>query len=54
MYIARFQGLISYSSIERNGLEKYYLVLVVNIFWASVITGSIAKQIKGFADNPTR
>ncbi|XP_062180675.1 CSC1-like protein At3g21620 [Phragmites australis] len=48
MFMSKFEGLISQSSLERRSASKYYIFLFFNVFLGSVITGSALEQLKTF------
>ncbi|PUZ64441.1 hypothetical protein GQ55_3G144500 [Panicum hallii var. hallii] len=48
MFMSKFEGLISQSSLERRSASKYYIFLFFNVFLGSVITGSALEQLKTY------
>ncbi|KAF0927884.1 hypothetical protein E2562_036803 [Oryza meyeriana var. granulata] len=46
MFMSKFEGLISQSSLERRSASKYYIFLFFNVFLGSIITGSALDQLK--------
>ncbi|KAL5578762.1 hypothetical protein UlMin_011204 [Ulmus minor] len=48
MIMAKFEGLISLSSLERRAASRYYLFNIVNVFLANVIAGSALEQLDSF------
>ncbi|XP_047308027.1 protein OSCA1-like [Impatiens glandulifera] len=48
MLMSKFEGFISKSSLERRSASRYYLFNFVNVFLASVITGSALQQLNSF------
>ncbi|TVU20088.1 hypothetical protein EJB05_36281 [Eragrostis curvula] len=48
MFMSKFEGLISQSSLERRSASKYYIFLFFNVFLGSVITGSALEQLKAY------
>ncbi|KAI4343218.1 hypothetical protein MLD38_027747 [Melastoma candidum] len=55
MLMAKFEGFISLSSLERRSASKYYIFNLVNTFLASVIIGTALDQLKSFINqSPTQ
>jgi len=48
MFMSKFEGLISQSSLERRSASKYYIFLFFNVFLGSVVTGSALEQLKTY------
>jgi hypothetical protein len=48
MFMSKFEGLISQSSLERRSASKYYIFLFFNVFLGSVIAGSALEQLKTY------
>ncbi|XP_021303016.1 CSC1-like protein At3g21620 isoform X2 [Sorghum bicolor] len=48
MFMSKFEGLISQSSLERRSASKYYIFLFFNVFLTSVIAGSALEQLKTY------
>uniref|UniRef100_J3M5M2 CSC1/OSCA1-like 7TM region domain-containing protein n=1 Tax=Oryza brachyantha TaxID=4533 RepID=J3M5M2_ORYBR len=48
MFMSKFEGLISQSSLERRTAAKYYIFLFFNVFLGSIITGSALEQLKAY------
>ncbi|WVZ99815.1 hypothetical protein U9M48_045061 [Paspalum notatum var. saurae] len=46
MFMSKFEGLISQSSLERRSAAKYYIFLFFNVFLGSVVAGSALEQLK--------
>ncbi|CAL4895241.1 unnamed protein product [Urochloa decumbens] len=46
MFMSKFEGLISQSSLERRSASKYYVFLFFNVFLGSVVAGSALEQLK--------
>lgn len=54
MFLSKFEGRVSLSKIERNAATKYFVVMVVNVFFGNVIVGSVFEQLKQYVDSPIR
>ena len=54
MFLSKFEGRVSLSKIERNAATKYFVVMVVNVFFGNVIVGSVFEQLKQYIDSPIR
>lgn len=54
MFLSKFEGRVSLSKIERNAATKYFVVMVVNVFFGNVIVGSVFEQLKHYVDSPIR
>lgn len=50
---AREEGITSHSEMERRSLERLYFVYVVNVFFVTLIAGSVMTALKQIIDNPT-
>ncbi|BAF18422.1 calcium permeable stress-gated cation channel 1 [Oryza sativa Japonica Group] len=48
MFMSKFEGLISQSSLERRSASKYYIFLFFNVFLGSIVTGSALDQLKAY------
>lgn len=48
MFMSKFEGYISLSSLERKSAGKYYIFLFVNVFLCSIITGTALQQLDVF------
>ncbi|PKA61488.1 DNA-directed RNA polymerase III subunit RPC2 [Apostasia shenzhenica] len=48
MFMSKFEGLVSLSSLERRSASKYYLFLLVNVFLGSIIAGTAFQQLDTF------
>ncbi|KAM1154743.1 hypothetical protein ACFX13_037853 [Malus domestica] len=48
MIMAKFEGYISLSSLERRAASRYYLFSLVNVFLGSIITGTAFEQLDSF------
>ncbi|KAL6620820.1 hypothetical protein ACP70R_035959 [Stipagrostis hirtigluma subsp. patula] len=48
MFMSKFEGLVSQSSLERRSASKYYIFLFFSVFLGSIITGSALEQLKTF------
>ncbi|KAL2613464.1 hypothetical protein R1flu_025156 [Riccia fluitans] len=45
MFMTKFEGHISMSILDRRAAQKLYYFFVVNVFFGSVITGSLVQQL---------
>ncbi|KAF4372586.1 hypothetical protein F8388_027259 [Cannabis sativa] len=48
MIMAKFEGFVSLSSLERTAASKYYLFNFVNVFLGSILTGLAFDQLNTF------
>ncbi|XP_057961013.1 calcium permeable stress-gated cation channel 1-like [Malania oleifera] len=48
MFMSKFEGFISLSSLERRSASRYYLFNFVNVFLGSIITGTAFEQLNTF------
>ncbi|XP_052203309.1 calcium permeable stress-gated cation channel 1 isoform X9 [Diospyros lotus] len=48
MFMSKFEGLISVSSLERRSASRYYMFNLVNVFLGSIITGTALDQLNTF------
>ncbi|MBA0840107.1 hypothetical protein Goarm_002709 [Gossypium armourianum] len=48
MIMAKFEGFISKSSLERRAATRYYLFNLVNVFLGSIVAGSALEQLNTF------
>ncbi|XP_062088288.1 calcium permeable stress-gated cation channel 1-like [Humulus lupulus] len=48
MIMAKFEGFVSLSSLERSAASKYYIFNVVNVFLGSIFTGAAFDQLDMF------
>nr|CAD1834761.1 unnamed protein product [Ananas comosus var. bracteatus] len=48
MFMSKFEGYTSLSSLERKSAGKYYIFLFVNVFLCSIITGTALQQLDVF------
>ncbi|KAA8520130.1 hypothetical protein F0562_014386 [Nyssa sinensis] len=48
MFMSKFEGFISISSLERRSAARYYLFNFVNVFLGSIITGTAFEQLNTF------
>lgn len=48
MMIAKFEGFLSISALERRAAFRYYLFNFVNVFLVSIIAGSALSQLDTF------
>lgn len=46
--ITKLEGHLAVSKIERRAAAKYYIFVVVNIFFGSIFTGTAFQQLKTF------
>lgn len=54
MFLSKFEGRVSYSKIMRSAATKYFIVMVVNVFFGNVIVGSVFVQLKQYINSPIR
>ncbi|OAY62992.1 CSC1-like protein [Ananas comosus] len=52
MFMSKFEGYTSLSSLERKSAGKYYIFLFVNVFLCSIITGTALQQLDIFIHQP--
>lgn len=48
MMMSKIEGFTSLSYLERRSAQKYYLFLIVNVFFGSIITGAAFEQLQKF------
>jgi hypothetical protein len=48
MFMSKFEGLTSISSLERRVASKYYIFIFFNVFLASITLGSALEQLKTY------
>lgn len=48
MMMAKFEGFLSKSSLERRAAFRYYLFNFINVFLVSIIAGSALSQLDTF------
>ncbi|WOL17542.1 calcium permeable stress-gated cation channel 1-like isoform X1 [Canna indica] len=48
MIMSKFEGFISLSALQRRSASKYYIFILVNVFLASIITGTAFEQLDSF------
>ncbi|WCJ20218.1 ERD (early-responsive to dehydration stress) family protein [Euphorbia peplus] len=48
MVMAKFEGFLSKSSLERRAATRFYIFNIVNVFLGSVITGTAFEQLNTF------
>ncbi|KAJ8764645.1 hypothetical protein K2173_006727 [Erythroxylum novogranatense] len=48
MLMSKFEGLVSFSSLERRSATRYYIFQFINVFLGSIITGTAFQQLKSF------
>lgn len=51
--LTKFEGHISYSKIDKYAALKYYVFMVVNVFFGNVLIGSLLEQLKQYIAAPT-
>lgn len=54
MFLSKFEGQVSLSMIERHAATKFFVFMVVNVFFGNVIVGSVFEQLKQYVSAPTR
>ena len=54
MFLSKFEGQVSLSMIERHAATKFFVFMVVNVFFGNVIVGSVFEQFKQYVSAPTR
>lgn len=52
MMMSKFEGFEALSKLERRSASRYYIFNFVNVFLASVITGTAINQLKTFLSQP--
>lgn len=50
--LTKFEGHISYSKIDKYAAMKYYIFMVVNVFFGNVLIGSLIEQLKQYIAAP--
>ncbi|BBN15907.1 hypothetical protein Mp_7g01840 [Marchantia polymorpha subsp. ruderalis] len=53
MFMSRFEGHLSRSALDRRAATKLYYFMVVNVFFGSVITGSLIEQLWAIINSPS-
>lgn len=48
MFMSKFEGLISLSTLDRRSASKYHIFLLINVFLGSIITGTAFQQLNKF------
>ncbi|KAB5533732.1 hypothetical protein DKX38_016818 [Salix brachista] len=48
MIMSKFEGFLSISSLERRSATRYYIFLIINVFFGSVLTGAAFEQLNSF------
>ncbi|KAI4298737.1 hypothetical protein L6164_032260 [Bauhinia variegata] len=48
MIMSKFEGFVSLSSLERRAASRYYIFLVINVIFGSVLTGTAFEQLYFF------
>jgi hypothetical protein len=48
VFMSKFEGLTSISSLERRAASKYYIFLIFNVFLASITFESALEQLKTY------
>ncbi|CAH9081611.1 unnamed protein product [Cuscuta epithymum] len=48
MFMSKFEGFLSLSSLERRAASRYYIFNFVNVFFASIIAGAAFEQLNTF------
>lgn len=54
MLLTKFEGHVSLSTIEKYAATKYFVFMVVNVFFGNVIVGSLFEQLKQYISAPTK
>lgn len=52
MLMSKIEGYTSLSSLERRAAGKYFIFLVVTVFFGSIFTGSAARQLQTMSNEP--
>ncbi|KAJ6725209.1 PROTEIN OSCA1, partial [Salix viminalis] len=48
MIMSKFEGFLSISSLERRSATRYYIFLIINVFFGSIFTGAAFEQLNSF------
>ncbi|CAK7351483.1 unnamed protein product [Dovyalis caffra] len=48
MFMSKFEGFVSLSSLERRSATRYYIFLIINVFLGSILTGAAFEQLNSF------
>ncbi|KAJ6416329.1 hypothetical protein OIU84_002225 [Salix udensis] len=48
MIMSKFEGFLSISSLERRSATRYYIFLIINVFFGSILTGAAFEQLNSF------
>lgn len=51
--LTKFEGHVSYSKIDKYAALKYYIFMVVNVFFGNVFIGSLFEQLRQYIAAPT-
>ncbi|KAH7293740.1 hypothetical protein KP509_28G040200 [Ceratopteris richardii] len=52
MFMSKIEGHISWSALERRTAAKYFIFLVVTVFFGSILTGTASQQLNKFIKEP--
>ncbi|KAF7811200.1 calcium permeable stress-gated cation channel 1-like [Senna tora] len=52
LIMAKFEGFVSLSSLERRAASRYYLFNFINVFLGSLLTGTAFEQLDSFIHQP--
>jgi hypothetical protein len=52
MFMSKIEGYTSLSSLERRSAAKYFIFLVVAVFFGSLFTGTASEQLHHFLNEP--
>lgn len=52
MFMSKIEGYTSLSSLERRSAGKYFIFLVVAVFFGSIFTGTVSEQLHQFINKP--
>ncbi|KAI5076553.1 hypothetical protein GOP47_0008618 [Adiantum capillus-veneris] len=50
MFMSKIEGYTSFSSLERRSAGKYFIFLVVTVFFGSIFTGTASQQLSNFVN----
>ena len=52
MLMSKVEGFVSLSSLERRAASKYFIFLVISVFFGSILTGSASQQLSKMVHEP--
>lgn len=52
MFMSKIEGYTSLSSLERRSASKYFIFMVVTVFFGSIFTGTASDQLHNFINEP--